>query len=165
VSIQKKLLKDGTGGPMTDKYHEEIIVDPARRLLSALEDVKISKVCTKLMGKCWHEQIEPFLCACGYTPGCGVDCEGCMTIHADLEDNFDPLNNKSDAYDLIQFVVNEWEELPHFLNAKPENGYYEEADDDTGIQECRHLSCHLLEDQRALPTTLAAYLKEGNEDN
>jgi hypothetical protein len=86
--------------------------------LKALTDTEISKICLSLItgGKgCWHEPELAYLAV--YEPLSTYRCKVASCKYYGSENgvfrrrltNPDYLNNKSDAYDLIHFVVNEWE--------------------------------------------------------
>ena len=136
--------------------------------MTELTDLEINQACHKVItggkGK-WHELKEPFLCSCGYTPSCdGGDCEGCMVIHANYEDNPDYLNDSSDYLSFLHFCVNEWDR-------QKRNKFYNWMMGRLDAMNAAHtiltsfveLFDYLLEDQRALPTAVALYQKEKGE--
>ena len=130
-----------------------------------MTNLEIRKVCHNLItgGKgVWHELIKPYLCACGYNPSCdGGDCEGCMESHLLHSDNPDYLNNKSDAYDLIHFCINEWDEMKRIKFYNWMMGRLDAMNAaHTILTSFKELFEYLLKDQRALPTAVALYLKE-----
>ena len=100
-----------------------------------MTDLEINQICHRVItgGKgCWH------------TPrGITNLCKYCGFFFSD-GDNPDYLNNKSDAYDLIHFIMNDWsdEDFYNFTCSVPR---------------------HLLVNRRALPTAVALYEKEKGE--
>jgi hypothetical protein len=125
-----------------------------------MTDTDINKVCAKLMGKCWHEYKKPLTFKGGpilcIKEVCGKGISHLIGFHGRIR-RFDPLNNKSDAYDLIQFVVNEWKGWERFL----QHEQHLNGGEDGICGEYGHVPYSLLKDQRALPTALAAWDKEG----
>ena len=117
------------------------------------KDEEISKSIHSLItgGKgCWHEaRLDDtwvvFTC---------IHCHEVVDIEPDP--NPDYLNSKSDAYDLIQFVVNKWSDEEYYnfiLSVQQDEPDYNEYS----------FPRHLLKDRRALPEALARYEKENGE--
>lgn len=129
--------------------------------LKAMTDQEINKVCAEIMGKKQHEwaidpQHSPRVegsygnCSCGWR-----GLYKSLDHHIDNV-NFNPISIKQDAYDLIQFVVNEWDK-------KKRNKFYSWVMDKLDKREITsfvELFEYLFSNQRVLPEALARHLKE-----
>lgn len=132
MKIGRKLSKHGTGEPMTD-----------------LTDLEISKICHKLMGKCYHEFEEPS--PSGVCLKCGVD------VGYNFKDNCHPMYTvrDSDWADFVFFCVNEWDGWEDF-----QEHYF--GKDVYNITSCDF--SQLIGDKRALPTAVALWVR-GKEES
>lgn len=128
-----------------------------------MSDIEINKTCAELMGKCFHDWEKAKVIEAGTYKciHCRVRC--CWDDTSTLR-NFDPLNNPSDYVEFLLFCVNEWDR-ERWFEFLLQHGHYNYDFDSDGYEPGKNVDAFidldLFKTKRALPESVARYVKEG----